>query len=304
MPDYFIIDKDTRKNILEEYTKTEKDLAQDVQLLVDWFKTQHHLPEIPSRNMIRYFLINNKFSLQRTKEKIDMYYTIRSSLPDLYGVINPKFERIKKHNATCHIIPLPKLLDGKHRIILSQEQNVPLSQMDGTALIGRILNMQEVRFEEDIHMSNIALIDCQNINLNHTLAFTPTHVKMAVMLFYKVYTTRLKEIHVFNHNTVVTIFVNLFAAFTKQKIMKRIHLHDNIDSLKKHFPLDVLPKDYGGTLPPIEKLSEAWLAKLEEYQDRFDTLDSMEVNEALRSVPLNEVSTYGIQGSFKTLSFD
>jgi hypothetical protein len=37
----------------------------------------------------------NKFSIEKTKQKIDMYYTMRSVIPDLY--CNPKSPQIKDY---------------------------------------------------------------------------------------------------------------------------------------------------------------------------------------------------------------
>jgi hypothetical protein len=42
---------------------------------------------------IRNFLLMNKFSVESTKQKIGMYYTMRTLLPDLYG--NPTCPQIK-----------------------------------------------------------------------------------------------------------------------------------------------------------------------------------------------------------------
>ena len=44
---------------------------------------------------IRNFLNLNKFSIEKTKVKIDMYYTIRSITPELFEVSNPKLEVTK-----------------------------------------------------------------------------------------------------------------------------------------------------------------------------------------------------------------
>jgi hypothetical protein len=38
----------------------------------------------------------NKCSIERTKEKIDMYYTVRSTLEDIYGSINPHLPHMQE----------------------------------------------------------------------------------------------------------------------------------------------------------------------------------------------------------------
>lgn len=46
------------------------------------------------------------------------------------------------------------------------------------------------------------------------------------------------------------------------------------------------------------------IAKLSSYQDRFDKLDNMKVDESLRAEKLNPDEVLGIYGKFKKLHFD
>lgn len=43
------IDKNSRKNIFSQYGKTENDVVEDIEMLINWFNVQQHLPEIPSK---------------------------------------------------------------------------------------------------------------------------------------------------------------------------------------------------------------------------------------------------------------
>lgn len=47
-----------------------------------------------------------------------------------------------------------------------------------------------------------------------------------------------------------------------------------------------------------------WIKKLDEYQERFDKLDSMEVNEHSRLTPLKNDEVLGYHGNFKKLDVD
>lgn len=44
--------------------------------------------------MIEMFLTINKFSIERTKQKLDMYYTIRALMPEIYDHCNKQLEDI------------------------------------------------------------------------------------------------------------------------------------------------------------------------------------------------------------------
>lgn len=47
--------------------------------------------------MIEFFLVNNKFSIEITKQKLEMYYTIRSLMPEFYEGINPKLLKMRSN---------------------------------------------------------------------------------------------------------------------------------------------------------------------------------------------------------------
>jgi hypothetical protein len=68
----------------------------DVKIIKHWIKSQPHLPEIMEEVKIRNFLNLNKFSIEKTKQTIDMYYTIRSMIPDFFENNNPKLPHMKQ----------------------------------------------------------------------------------------------------------------------------------------------------------------------------------------------------------------
>jgi hypothetical protein len=59
--------------------------AADVQAIREWLKKQPHIKGNPDDQTIIGFLRGCKFSLERTKEKIDMYYTMKTALPEFFG---------------------------------------------------------------------------------------------------------------------------------------------------------------------------------------------------------------------------
>lgn len=88
--------------------RTQESVETDIDTIVKWLQTQTHLPEIPSkyltifdqnqstvsgfvaRFVIANFLKMNKCSIEKTKTHIDMYYTIRHLLPEVYVDSHPR----------------------------------------------------------------------------------------------------------------------------------------------------------------------------------------------------------------------
>ena len=92
------------------FEKTPSSINQDTQIIKQWLETQPHFPElmgeyyyikiVTSRYFtddikIANFLLLNKYSIEKTKQKIDLYYTIRSLLPDIFDNVNPKSSQMR-----------------------------------------------------------------------------------------------------------------------------------------------------------------------------------------------------------------
>jgi len=69
-----------KKNVNEVPERREA----DVQAIRDWLKKQPHIIAEPSDQLIISFLRGCKFSLERTKEKLDMYYTMKTIVPEFF----------------------------------------------------------------------------------------------------------------------------------------------------------------------------------------------------------------------------
>jgi hypothetical protein len=69
--------------------------------------------------------------------------------------------------------------------------------------------------------------------------------------------------------------------------------------LKQIFSEDVLPKDYEGSGLSLDELNEMTIRKFAQYQERFDELDSLRVDETVRPQKLNNDELLGFYGNFK-----
>jgi hypothetical protein len=68
------------KNVGEDPKRREA----DVQAIRDWLKKQPHIIGTPSDQLIITFLRGCKFSLEKTKQKLDMHYTMKTLVPEFF----------------------------------------------------------------------------------------------------------------------------------------------------------------------------------------------------------------------------
>ncbi|KAG7303299.1 hypothetical protein JYU34_011783 [Plutella xylostella] len=56
----------------------------DLQHIKDWLRKQPHLPDEWDDGRIMTFLRGCSFSLEKTKRKLDMYFTMRAACPEFF----------------------------------------------------------------------------------------------------------------------------------------------------------------------------------------------------------------------------
>ncbi|CAG9858107.1 unnamed protein product [Phyllotreta striolata] len=291
-----------RNKIRECLGKTETDVKNDIETIRNWLKYQKHLPESPTDVMLEFFLTNCKYSIEITKRNIDMYYTVRTLLPEFYENNNPHLEENKFIWDMSYYIPLPKLTENLHRIVVIKFNGTPA--FDFCKWTGLITNIFEIRLHEDLILGVVCVVDCKDVRLDHLKDVTPVLIKKILFIKENVGKDLMKEVHVVNIAPHLLKFIELVKKFLKKKIADRIFVHQTIDKIYERIPKELLPRDYGGNEKSLNELWDMWKLKFDEYKWRYDELDKLKVNEELRPTPLENSDALGYYGNFKQLDVD
>ncbi|XP_072394631.1 retinol-binding protein pinta-like [Diabrotica undecimpunctata] len=292
-----------RNKIRKVWEKTESDVIKDIQIIKEWLKTQKHLPEIPTDNMIEFFLVNCKFSIEKTKQTLDMYYTVPNLVSDLYKNINPCTSDVDIAYETANFVCVPVLTPSLHRLTIVQykdSENGDVRKMSAHGL----KNLYEIRIHEDLSMGEIYIVDCTHIKFSVVAKITPLFLKQVAFVLERVHSLRTHSIHFIYAPSYYHHTINLFKSVLKKKLSDRVYSHKSLDELLEYLPLDVLPSDFGGKQKSCDELAELWKNKMFEYKDRFDKLETMQVNEALRPEKLQNDELLGYYGNFKKIDTD
>ncbi|KAJ8933812.1 hypothetical protein NQ314_013784 [Rhamnusium bicolor] len=236
--------------------------------------------------MIECFLITNKFSIERTKQKLDMYYTIRPLIPELFENKNPSLPHMQKMFDVVYYCPLPQLTKEMFRVIVLKIRADPDS-FNTYDFFAHQLSITEVRLHEDVTLGDLYIVDYEHLKMGHVVKMTPMHLKKAATIMEKVFSNRLKGIHFINYPPFVDILIKIGKTILSPKLMGRY-----VDA------------NANGVLTCDVFLTDLWKLKIAEYKERFDKLDKMKVNENLRPAPLKNDDILGYHGNFKSLDMD
>ncbi|XP_025831031.1 alpha-tocopherol transfer protein-like [Agrilus planipennis] len=292
-----------RKELNENVETRQKDLEH----MKDWLKKQPHLPDTWDEERIMTFLRGCKFSLEKCKRKLDMYFTMRAAVPEIFtnrDVTRPELQEILKF---INIPPLPGLTPNGRRVVCMRgvDKTVmhpkPEDAMKLVFMIGDIrLAAEEVGVAGDVY-----ILDASVVTSGHFARVTPALVKKFLVIVQEAYPVKLKEVHVVNVHPLVDVIYNWVKPFLKEKIKNRVYIHENFDSLYKYVPKDMLPEEYGGSAGKMQDYHEQWIKKMEEYGPWFKEQEEYKTDESKRpGKPKSYDDIFGLDGSFRQLKID
>ncbi|XP_066978643.1 alpha-tocopherol transfer protein-like isoform X7 [Macrobrachium rosenbergii] len=283
--------------------------AADIQHIRDWLKKQPHIKARTDDWTILRFLRGCKFSLEKTKQKIDMFYTCKSMCPEWYTNRDPQDKRLRAILEMGIFLPLPRIEPTQPLIVLGRPaiRDPYSSDMNDAAKV--ILLICDLLLEEDeaaVVTGIGVLMDSGTMTLAHASQLSPTIIKKAVIIMQEGYPMRPKGLNYINTPAAFDTVFNIFKSFMKEKMKKRIHIHgSDLESLYKEVPRECLPVEYGGTNGTIEEIKDYWLKRVDARRDWLLEDEKYGVDESKRpGKPKTTVDLFGIEGSFRKLNID
>ncbi|KAG5883901.1 hypothetical protein JTB14_037185 [Gonioctena quinquepunctata] len=289
------------KKSLDLYGRTEKQLDEDVRTIKEWLKTQPHLPDISNDIYIINILIQTKFSIEISKQRIDILCTIRTLLPEIHE--RSGFNSLMEVSNVLYFFPLRKKTQEGQVINILKSLDCNPDQINPYPCIAYCLKTFEWRMQGDICCPEILIGDLQNTKLANVVKFTPVHLKK-ILMHEKSFSNTLKQIHFINCPSYAFNILNILKSLMKPKLASRVFIHADDSIMKKLVPLEALPRDYGGSELSLSELNELWKERVGKYKDRFNILAKMKTNEKLRSAALISDDILGIHGHFRKLELD
>ncbi|XP_030759631.1 uncharacterized protein LOC115885028 [Sitophilus oryzae] len=293
------------KQIFKEFNKTEDDLQECINIMREWAKTQLHFPEIPNDRILRFVILYNKFSIETSKQKLDMYYTMKSLMPEVYS-LHPLSPDMILQSKITYCVPLPKVTSDCKRIIYSQlNPNYGPEVFVHEKYFIHVHHMMEVIVQEDNCFSFHFIFDCAGLKAGHLPKFSPMVLRKASILLEKVYSNRVASVYMINfHPFMETLLNNIILPTLSPKIRERVRVHKGTNVLFETFGKSRMPKDVGGEELSLAELNDLLLKKFEQYKDRFNKIRTMRVDESLRPEKLVNDDILGYYGNFRKIAVD
>ncbi|RXG52335.1 Alpha-tocopherol transfer protein [Armadillidium vulgare] len=298
------------------FMKTLKEGRRILSNIREWpFEQPHDLTARTDDWTILRFLRGCKFSLEKTKSKLDMFYTCKNLTPEWYAnrdPLHPKSKRIlparmpKEKKLIFSATAYDKV--GRKVVVIRAGLHDPnTTSMDEVFKATHMIS--DLLCEEDFQHSVTGIsqvIDLAGVTASHSLQMTPALVKKAMTIWQDGYPIRQKAIHYINTPSFFQAVFSIFKTFMKEKIKKRVYVHgNNMESLYEHVPKNILPKEYGGSNGTVQDIVDYWCENVNKNRKWLLEDEKYKVDESKRpGKPKTSSELFGIEGSFRKLDVD
>ncbi|XP_047096992.1 retinol-binding protein pinta-like [Schistocerca piceifrons] len=291
----------------KELGEEPKRRAKDIQHIRDWMKKQPHLKARTDDQWIVTFLRGCKFSLQRTKEKLDMYYTMKTAAPEFYKNRDPFDPKIQYMLDAGFISYLPKVDKEGRRITVLRLGRLDPKKVTADYLFRLLFMGGDLSLNEDdsaIVCGATVILDLKDTTLAHAAIFTPSAVKKSMAVYQDAYPFRPKAIHFVNTPSFSEAITGLFLPLMKPKLRKRVIILQKTSSSTRFLP-DIVKEHYGAVLASVPGVAAPWRKQLESFAEYLKEDEKYGTDESKRmGKPKTRSDLFGVEGSFRQLVVD
>ncbi|XP_039763229.1 uncharacterized protein LOC120636037 [Pararge aegeria] len=277
----------------------------DLRHLKEWLAKQLHLKARTDDQWLIAILRGCKFSLERAKTKLDLFYTLRTTAPEVTLRLKPTeaefmdFLRL----GTCVILRQPK--DALHPcvILIRAGEYDPQKHNVADIMCALYYLVQILVIENDTAtvMGTMIVVDYEKVTLSHLTQASPSLLKKLVAVSQDSLPLRLKGSHHVNVPAGIEIIFKLVSGFLGEKARKRLRIYKSNEELLKNLPKEVIPVEYGGSGGTISELIDYWANKIQEYKPWLEEEMQFGTDESKR---ITKVKNNSNQGSFRKLDID
>ncbi|XP_055489960.1 alpha-tocopherol transfer protein isoform X1 [Leucoraja erinacea] len=206
------------------------------------------------------FLRARDFDVDLALKLLSNYHKWRAECPEISADLRP-LSIIGLLKAGYHGVLRSRDSSGSRVLIYKIEHWDPkvfsVYEVFRVSLITSELIVKEVKTQQN---GVKVIFDLYGWRFAHVLHINPTVAKRIAEVIADSFPLKVRGIHMINEPVLFHPFFAIITKFLSDKIKERVHMHGHNyqSSLRKHFPVQILPPEYGGQGPTYEELCHEW----------------------------------------------
>ncbi|XP_072938076.1 alpha-tocopherol transfer protein-like [Epargyreus clarus] len=234
--------------------KKSDEAANYVAQMRDWVNSQPHLPKNLDDNLLLRFAHSCYYDLEKAKVAAELFFTIRTSVPDLINNRDPLSPPIQKALSIANLGQIT--ISGNRCLWIWQVNDPGLENYDYSKDAKLFYMVSDLWFmtNDQLCDADIVIMDVKDISLKFLTKFNVFIARKLSKYQQEALPIRLKQVHVVNAPPFIDKLFGLMKPMLKKEVTELVHFHQpKSDTLFNYLDKEDLPKDFGGTLPSLEE---------------------------------------------------
>lgn len=255
-----------------------------IHALREWVLQQPHFVNCRTDDkFLLRFLRARKYCMSSAQDALDKYLTVRTQYPIFFKCPDIYEESLRDLLAKGYFFPLFEK-DSQGRTVVFGLAGALDPRIHKTIDIYRAFSMSfEALLEDEENQKNgiTYILDESGFRLSHLAHVNLRDVQRVMINGEKGWPMRHKNIHWVNVPRYISAIYELALSMFSRKLQSRMFVHFEVSSLHEHIAPEILPLEFGGSIP-IKEMAAAWIKELEEKRELLMSHDLMGVDESKR----------------------
>ncbi|XP_026279263.1 alpha-tocopherol transfer protein-like isoform X2 [Frankliniella occidentalis] len=234
-----------------------------VNALRSWCQESEILPDIAEPLLVA-FLHCSRGDLEQAKAVVRVYESVRSKTPEVFADRSFHSEEVQRAKGVGYFCVLPNKTPEGYRVIVQALRDPdPTVFVYSSSSKAQFLTMDAVVRAEPTAPGYVCVFDMNAVQMSHMWAWGIRLPRKVFRYLQEGLPLRMQRIHFLNTTPLMDRVMRMLRPFIRKELQSifQFHTADDMENLYKMIPQDCLPENYGGFLPPLEKLQD--------YTDKF-----------------------------------
>ncbi|CAH1397581.1 unnamed protein product [Nezara viridula] len=211
------------------------------------------------------FLNSVNYDVNEAKEVLKLSYRHKKENNVLFTGRNPLDTDLQEAWSILNIFSLPQTTAQNEKIVycgLLNPDPAVFKHLPAMKLF--TMAVEASLITEGLFPGYIVILDASNISIRHVPLSTIPSIKKFLYFVQEGIPLKITTVHVINVSPIVTRIYGIIKPFLKQELIQILQFHtDGLGSFHKLVPKELLPRELGGTLQPMEHYQNEFKAKVE-----------------------------------------
>lgn len=222
------LNSDLRKIAEKELNEVPGRIVEDLRALKDWIEKQSFLRARTDDQFLVAFLRSCKYSLGEAKEKIDLFYSLRSTASGLLTNRDPQdpiVANVIKHGV---FLPMPNLTSpGGVRVFLLRLAQHDVKQFGLEDVMKVLYLILELMVHEDdnaVVSGYQIVVDLDNTGISHLGQMTPKLIRNSVQIIQDAIPLKIQGFHYINMASLYEVVLKFFKSCLNEEYQNVVNI--------------------------------------------------------------------------------